>query len=77
MAAAAGTGSIASCGMAPWPPLPVTRTVKVSALAMIGPGRVHTTPVRSLDVMCSASALSTGRPPASSTPSWIMNRAPW
>ena len=77
IAAAAGTGSIAWNGIAPCPPRPVTVTVHASALAMIGPGLQVTTPDVAVAVMCSASARSTGRPPASSTPSSIMCRAPW
>ena len=77
MAAAAGTGSMASWGIAPCPPLPVTRTVNVSADAIIVPGRQATTPVGSFEVMCSANARSTSLPAALSTPSWIMWRAPW
>ena len=62
IAAAAGTGSIARSGIAPWPPLPVTVTVYASALAIIGPGLHITTPDCAVDVMCSANACSTGRP---------------
>ena len=76
MAAAAGTGSSASAGIAPCPPLPVTRTVNASSEAMTTPGRVRTVPETSVDVMCSENARSTGAPDALSTPSWIMCRAP-
>src|SRR5205807_6389757 len=60
MAAAAGTGSSASCGMPPWPPLPITRTENESDEAIIGPGRQVTTPDVLLDVICRANALVTG-----------------
>ena len=81
-AAAAGTGSTASCGMAAWPPLPATRTRNVSEEAISGPGLHATTPDVLLDVMCSAKAPVTGesepsaRLESSSNPSSSMNLAP-
>jgi hypothetical protein len=36
---AATIGSTVSCGMAAWPPLPVTLTVNSAVAAMIAPGR--------------------------------------
>ncbi len=44
MLAAAVMGSMERCGIAPWPPAPLTSTVKASAEAMVGPGRTWTLP---------------------------------
>ncbi len=37
--AASTTGSMACCGMAPWPPFPYTVTLMLSSVAMNGPDR--------------------------------------
>ena len=42
--AASTTGSMACCGMAPWPPFPYTVTLMLSSVAMNGPDRVLTVP---------------------------------
>jgi hypothetical protein len=78
IAAAAGTGSSASCGIAACPPRPVTVTRSVSEDAMVGPGRHVTSPDGSVEVMCTANARSgvPAGPPGSSSPSSIMCRAP-
>ena len=79
IAAAAGTGSSASCGAEAWPPRPVTRTRIASAAAISDPGRVCSSPAGRVALTCSAYA-ATGRPPGpcrSSSPSSIMTRAPW
>ena len=61
MAAAAGTGSSASCGADACPPRPVTVTRRTSAAAITGPARVCSSPVGTVEEMCSAYAAS-GRP---------------
>ena len=54
IAAAAGTGSSASCGADAWPPRPVTVTRTTSAAAITGPGRVCSSPVGKVEETCSA-----------------------
>jgi hypothetical protein len=54
MAAAAGTGSSASCGAEACPPRPFTVTVIVSAAAISGPDRTCSSPLGTVAVMCSA-----------------------
>ena len=79
IAAAAGTGSSASCGAEACPPRPVTVTWRSSDDAMIESGRVWSVPAARRDVTCRAIADS-GVPPgpsAESSPSAIIMRAPW
>ena len=57
---AIGMGSTAWCGMDAWPPLPVTVTVKKSAEASSGPGRVPTKPDGADGVWWMAKARVTG-----------------
>ena len=84
ISAAIGTGSMVSCGMAPWPPLPVILISNSSAEASSGPVRLANTPAGMLGEMCSANAASglglSSRPSASmyfapcqpSSPGWNM-----
>ncbi|GAB2808112.1 hypothetical protein GCM10027176_11420 [Actinoallomurus bryophytorum] len=44
IALATGIGSLARCGMEPWPPAPATVTFRSSVADMIGPRRVRNTP---------------------------------
>ena len=71
---ATGIGSIPSCGIAAWPPLPVTVMLSASVEASNGPARLTTRPAGMLGEMWSANAAS-GRA-TSRSPSSIMKRAP-
>ena len=77
IAAAAGTGSSASCGAEACPPAPCTVTVKSSDEAMIESARVCSVPEARREVTCSAIADVGRLPPASSRPSSSIASAPW
>jgi hypothetical protein len=46
------TGSMQSCGRAAWPPLPSMVSVKRSAAAIMGPGRIAKVPTGMPGMLC-------------------------
>jgi hypothetical protein len=62
------TRSAVKCGLAVWPPGPVTFTVSLSQAAVMGPVLVPILPTSSLGSQCNANIRSTdAMPPAAST----------
>ncbi len=79
MAQATGIGSLASCGIEAWPPLPRIVILSTSAEAMIGPPLVAITPLGIDGDWWMANAQATSSPPApsaASRPSSSAMRAP-
>ena len=51
-------GSIVRCGIAAWPPLPVTVMVNSAVAAMIGPGRIANWPTGRPGMLCMPNTFS-------------------
>ena len=74
MLAPTTTGSTAACGMAPWPPVPLTVMMQVSPLAMAKPGTAWKRPSGRPGMLCMPNIASHGN--SSRKPSSSILRAP-